>query len=271
MIATATQIDLQKLTSQTIRVVKEAGEFILRESKAFNEDELQFKETNHIVTEVDQEAERILVRGLKEVLPEATFLTEEGTVECCAGEYQWIIDPLDGTTNYIYQLPCFATSVALKHGDRIILGVVNAIAQKECFYAWENGGAFLNDRPIEVSQTDELKNSLIATGLPYFEFDLMNKYMACLQELLKNSRGMRRFGSAAIDLAYVACGRYDAFFEYGLKPWDVAAGSLIIQEAGGIVSDFESGNGYICDEQIIATNNNVHHAFGSVVRRNMTE
>ena len=193
------------------------------------------------------------MEGLRKILPEAGFITEEGMVQQTdSQEFAWIIDPVDGTTNYMHGLPVFAISIALQQNDKIISGVVYEINRDECFTAWLNGGAYLNEKPIKVSSAKYLKDSLIATGFPYYDFELMDNYINILKELMRKSHGLRRFGAAAVDLAYTACGRFEGFFEYNLKPWDVAAGTLIVQEAGGKVTDFKGGEDFVFGRELIA-------------------
>ena len=203
---------------------------------------------------MDKQAEIQLVSGLKQLIPDATFLTEEETVAQETGDYLWIIDPLDGTTNFLHQIPTFAVSVALQHKGTTILGVVYEVNQQECFYAWKGGGAFLNDQPISVSATTSVEDSLMATGFPYYDYDRMEAYLKVLRFCMFKTRGIRRLGAAAVDLAYVACGRFDAYFEYSLSPWDLAAGAFIVQEAGGVVSDFQGGDNYLYGKELVVGN-----------------
>ncbi len=244
--------EIQSLCLQSRRIVEGVGGFIQGELGKVKNEQIELKSLNSLVSYVDKGAEERLVSGLGKLLPGSAFLTEEETVETREGEYQWIIDPLDGTTNFLHQLPCFAISVALRHYDRTILGIVYEVNRRECFYGWKGGGAFLNEQAIRVSGRPGLENSLVATGFPYRDFSRMEPYLQAFRQLMKRTRGIRRFGAAAIDLAYVACGRYDAFFEYSLSPWDVAAGAFIVQEAGGLVSDFKGGENYLFGEEIIA-------------------
>jgi myo-inositol-1(or 4)-monophosphatase len=200
-----------------------------------------------------------LVTGLREILPAAGFLTEEGTTEGLVlpenpQHLRWIIDPLDGTTNFIHQLPIFAISIALMQENEVLVGVVHEVNRDECFYAWLSGGAYCNGAPIAVSPARTLGESLLATGFPYYNFDRIQAYLAILNELMRHTHGLRRMGSAAVDLAYVACGRFEGYFEYNLKPWDVAAGVLIVQEAGGKVGDFKGGRDYVFGRQLVAAN-----------------
>jgi len=187
-------------------------------------------------------------------LPESGFIAEEGTSSKHGERYNWVIDPLDGTTNYIQGVPIYAVSIGLLDGDELVVGVVYEVGLDECFYAWKKGGAYMNGEPIRVSERDDIHDALLATGFPYSNFDQLDEYLALLKWTMTNARGVRRLGSAATDLAYVACGRFDAFWEYDLKPWDVAAGALIVKEAGGVVTDFNGGNNYIFGGEIIASN-----------------
>jgi myo-inositol-1(or 4)-monophosphatase len=208
------------------------------------------------------------VKGLKKIVPSAGFITEENTVEQLNSELVWIIDPLDGTTNFIHNLPIYSISVALVKGNEILIGVVYEMGKKDLFIAWQNGGSWCNGEKICVSKTSELSQSLIATGFPYYEFDQMEAYIKTLTYLMKNTHGLRRLGSAAVDLAYVACGKFDAFFETGLHAWDVAAGCLLVQEAGGNVYDFKGETNYIFGKSITAGNAPVNEILNQLVQSN---
>jgi myo-inositol-1(or 4)-monophosphatase len=233
--------ELASLCHAVCQAVDNTATFIRNELGKVRESQIETKSLNSLVSYVDKTAEIQLVSNLRTMLPEATFLTEEETVAQEQGEWQWIIDPLDGTTNFLHQLPYFAVSVGLRQHDTLMLGVVYEVNRQECFYAWRNGGAWLNGKRIQASTTEKLGDSLIATGFPYRHFDLIPPYFDAMRAFMAKTRGLRRLGAAAVDLAYVACGRFEAFFEYGLSPWDVAAGILLVEEAGGRVSDF-SGN-----------------------------
>jgi len=246
-------MNLEEITSQVSALARQTGEFVRKAAAEFNRDSIEYKGLNDMVSYVDKESEIRLVEGLKKILPEAGFIAEEGTGEKTdSQEFAWIIDPVDGTTNYMHGVPVFAISIALQQNDKIISGVVYEINRDECFAAWLGGGAYLNESPIKVSSAKHLKDSLIATGFPYYDFELMDNYISILKELMQKSHGLRRFGAAAVDLAYTACGRFEGFFEYNLKPWDVAAGTLIVQEAGGFVSDFKGGNDFVFGRELIA-------------------
>lgn len=249
------------ICEQVVEVARRAGAFISGERKKFEQSNVVKKGERDLVSYVDVTAEKMIVEGLKQILPEAGFLTEEKTVDDSTAPLRWIIDPLDGTTNFIHGIPVFAVSIALQQQDELLIGVVYEVNLDECFYAWKNGGAFLNGRKISVTETDLLRNALCATGFPYSNFPNLDRYFKTLKFLFQNSHGVRRFGSAAVDLVYVACGRLDAFYEYNLNPWDVAGGALIVKEAGGMVTDFSGGENFIFGKEIIATNKNVFSEF----------
>lgn len=260
------EINLKKLCLESRDVIIRVGEFIRREKGKVTSGQIETKSLNSLVSYVDKTAEEHLVEGLKKLLPEAVFLTEEETVENQKGDLQWIIDPLDGTTNFLHSLPIFSISVALQQNGTTVMGVVYEINMDECFYAWKDGGAFLNGRPIKVSSSPTLADSLVATGFPYYDYDRVEGYMKMLTEMMKKTRGIRRLGSAAVDLVYVACGRFDAFFEYSLNAWDVAAGAFIVKEAGGAVCDFSGGGNYLFGREIVATSAAVEKEFMGYVK-----
>ncbi len=259
--------DLGYLAARACEVVEKTGSFIRQELGRVGADKVEEKSLHSLVSYVDRSAEEQLVQGLGALLPEATFLTEEETVQTRKGNLQWIIDPLDGTTNFLHQLPCFAISVALREGERTVLGIVYEVNRPEMFYAWAGGGAFLNGRPIRVSATAQMKDALLATGFPYYDFGRMDAYLGVLKDLMRETRGIRRLGSAAVDLAYVACGRFDGFFEYSLHPWDVAAGALLVEEAGGRVTDFSGGDNYLFGKEIVAVNQGISGALAGALSR----
>jgi myo-inositol-1(or 4)-monophosphatase len=242
------------------------GKFIAEEAGKFSKGDIELKGYNNFVTYVDKESERRLIEELSLIIPESAFIAEENTVEQSTAEYTWIIDPLDGTTNYIHHLPVYSVSIALMHDNELVAGIVYEINNDECFYAWKGGGAFLDHRKIQVSDRKELSQALMATGFPYHDYSLLDNYLRLFRESMQKTRGIRRLGSAAVDLAYVACGRFDGFFEYGLNPWDVAAGALIVKEAGGMVCNFSSGDEYLFKKEIVATNGHIHHEFMDMVK-----
>lgn len=258
---------MKHLIQEARQIVEETGEFLLQELGKVQSGDIEEKSINSLVSYVDKTAEEKLVTAFQQLLPNSVFLTEEDTIENQQGEWQWIIDPLDGTTNFIHQLPCFSISVALRHFDETVMGIVYDPSKKECFYAYKGGGAFLNDKAIRVSDTSTLSESLLATGFPYYDFEWLPQYLKTLEYFITETRGIRRFGSAAIDLAYVAAGRFDAFFEYSLNVWDVAAGAYIVQEAGGKVSDFIGQDNYLFGGEIVATNADLYAPVADVINK----
>ncbi len=230
---------------------------------------IETKGSNNFVTHIDKASERQIVEQLKEVLPEAGFIAEEGTENRRGERFNWIIDPIDGTTNFIHGLSPYAISIALMEQEEIVIGVVYEMGLDECFYSWKGGNAFLNGQAIKVSETKTVQESLIATGFPYSNYTRMEGFMKSLDYFMRHSHGLRRLGSAATDLVYVACGRLDAFYEYDLKPWDVAAGAFIVEQAGGKVSDFSQGKNYIFGSEIVASNTASYDEFSQTVKNLM--
>jgi myo-inositol-1(or 4)-monophosphatase len=262
-------MNLEEITQKVADLCQKVGLFIKAEQSKINSNDIEVKNLNSFVSYVDKEAEMQLVSELKTILPEAGFIAEEGT-ETKQGEvYNWIIDPLDGTTNYLHNLPVFAISIALAKNKEMVAGVIYEIGFDEMFTAWKEGGAFLNNKAISVKSTSELQDTLLATGFPYYDFNRLPKYLNLLSDCFQKTRGVRRFGSAAVDLAYVACGRFDGFFEYGLNAWDVAAGALIVQEAGGIVTDFKNGQDHIFGREILAGSTAIFEDLENLVQSHM--
>jgi myo-inositol-1(or 4)-monophosphatase len=259
-------MNLEKITLSAVHAAHQAAQFIKQESKHFDQSKVEHKGLHDLVSYVDKNAEQILVELLQKSMPDCGFITEESTVLQSNREFNWIVDPLDGTTNFIHGLPCFCVSLGLMHQNELIAGVVHEINFNESFYAWKGGGAWLNQKPIQVSRNSQLSQSLLATGFPYTNYSRMDEYMKVFDYCMRNTRGLRRLGSAAADLAYVACGRLDGFFEYGLKAWDVAGGALLVKEAGGVVADFSSENNYVFGEEIVACNAGIFNEFMEVVK-----
>jgi myo-inositol-1(or 4)-monophosphatase len=260
-------MDLSKLTSEVISLTKEVGEFIRAEALVFNRENVEYKGLHDMVSYVDKTAEIKLVKGLSALLPEAGFVTEEKTSSIKGEKYNWIIDPLDGTTNFIHGIPTFSVSIALQCDEELVLGVVYEINRDECFSAWKNGGAYLNNKRISVSNAPTIENTLLATGFPFYEFADMEPYLNVLRVLMQKCHGIRRIGSAAVDLAYVACGRFDGYFEYNLNSYDVAAGIVLVREAGGHIFDFKGGDECISRREIIATNGRISEELVNVIKK----
>lgn len=256
-----------RLCREAQGIVKNTGHFIKGELGKVNNQQIETKSLNSLVSYVDKEAERQLVEGLQDLLPESVFITEEETITTADGDWQWIIDPLDGTTNFLHQIPVFCVSVALRYQEELVLGIVYEVNRDECFYGWKGGGVFLNQAQVKVSKNQELSESLLATGFPYYDYEHTDAYLVCLKHFMQNTRGLRRLGAAAVDLAYVACGRFDGFFEYSLQPWDIAGGAFLIQEAGGLITDFKGGNNFLFGGQVIAASPAIHEAMLTVIEK----
>jgi myo-inositol-1(or 4)-monophosphatase len=252
-------INYKDICLKVCETAKEAGAFIRRHKGGMDEKSVELKSKHDLVTFVDKQSEAMIVEQLKDILPEAGFIAEEGTDTHKGDKYNWIIDPLDGTTNFVHGICPFAVSIALMEDDRIVVGVVYEVGLDECFYAWEGDGAYLNGKRISVSSTDKIDDSLIATGFPMINYSRLEPFMEVLNYFILNTRGVRRLGAAAVDLAYLAAGRFDSFYEYNLKPWDVAAGAFIVQRAGGVVCDFKEGDDYIFGKEIVASNPFLHN------------
>jgi len=262
-------MDYKSICEATIDIAKEAGKYILDRMNSFSMNAVEVKGKHNFVTAVDKGAEALIIGKLEGLVKDAGFIAEEGTSQKGNGRYNWIIDPLDGTTNFIHGAPPVAVSIALVEDNIPVVGVIYEIWLKEAFYAWKGSSAFLNGNPIKVSETAAVKDSLIATGFPYHNFDRMQAFMDTIDYFFTHTHGVRRLGSAATDLAWVACGRYDGFYEYNLSPWDVAAGALIVLQAGGKVGDFSGGSNYLFGREIVASNSHMYSGFLNDVARFM--
>lgn len=241
-----------------------AGQF-LRENigKSF---EISYKGAVDLVTDFDTQAQKMIIDHLSSGFPDHDYLAEEGLSQKTGAEFRWIIDPLDGTTNYAHHFPVFTVSIALERKGNIVLGLVYDPMREELFSAEKGKGAFLNGERVEVSSFDDLDKSLLATGFPYdIRVSEVNN-IAHFNNFVTRAQGVRRCGSAALDLCYVACGRYDGFWELKLNPWDMAAGALIVKEAGGRVSDFQGGEFTIFGAEILATNSLIHEQMLEVLQ-----
>jgi myo-inositol-1(or 4)-monophosphatase len=258
-------LDLASLLKEVRKSTAKAAAFQLNELNRFNASDIVYKGTNDLVSYVDKQTEEMLVADLSKLLPEASIMAEESGMKDNK-TLQLVIDPLDGTTNYLHRLPIFSISIALRENGKEIAGLVHEVNKNECFYAWENGGAYCNDEKIQVSKAKTLSQSLIATGFPYSLLDKTDAYFEIMKEVLQKSHGLRRFGSAAVDLCYTACGRFEGYFEFNLKDWDVAAGVLIVKEAGGQVSDFKGGNNYNTGHEVLATGH-IHDELLQVIQK----
>ena len=245
-------------------IVRKAGGIVIdNDSKTRT---IRHKGRIDLVTETDLAVEEMLKESLASLLPEADFLAEETAKDTEPGELTWIIDPLDGTTNFAHGLPFVANSVGLWHRDRIVLGVVNLPLLGELFSASLGKGTRMNGKPVSVSSANAMEDSLLATGFPYAIEEHLDTILRHFKTLLPLTQGIRRPGAAALDLAYVACGRFDGFFESALHPWDTAAGLLLVQEAGGRVSEFEAETPYTFGSgTILATNGIIHEELSRLI------
>jgi myo-inositol-1(or 4)-monophosphatase len=252
-------MNYEALCHEVIALSKEVGQFMKEENKKIRTGDVESKEHfNSLVTYVDKTVEEKVIAKLSTLIDDAGFIAEEGTSSKIGEKYNWIIDPLDGTTNFIHGLPIYCVSIALQEDDEIVLGVIFEPNMNECFYAWKGSKAYLNGEEISVSSAKRMEDSLLATGFPYWDFNRMDAYLRILKDFTARTRGIRRIGSAAVDLAYVACGRFEAFYEYSLKPWDIAAGAFIIEQAGGVVTDFQGKRDLVSGKEILAANPHIH-------------
>lgn len=255
-----------------IRAARNAGDIILRASEHVDHIQVDNKEQHDFVTEIDRQAEQEIIKVIKAAYPEHAILAEEsGQHE--GNDYTWIIDPLDGTTNFLHGFPHYAVSIALKHKNRLEVGVVYLPLSNELFTANRGAGAMLNNRRIRVTQQASLAGSLIGTGFPFKaeQQRYLEAYLDMFKAVCMNTSGIRRTGSAAIDLAYLAMGRLDSFWEVDLKSWDMAAGVLLVKEAGGVVTDLSFNDSYLESGHIIAGNPKMHQLMYQLIEPYVTD
>ena len=264
-------MNYKNLCFQVQEIARKAGSFIREEGKKISSSDVEIKSVASLVTYVDKTAEANIITALKKLIPDSGFVAEEGTATYNKERFKWIVDPLDGTTNFIHGITPHSVSIALMEEDELVLGVVYEVGANETFYAWKGSPAFLNEKEIKVATALKSEDTLIATGFPYYDFDRVDNYIGAVKHLMKNTRGIRRLGSAAVDLAYVAAGRFDAFFEHALHAWDVAAGVFILQQAGGKVVDFNGGNNWLFGGEIIAASKNYFEEFYGIINKHLGE
>lgn len=255
------------LDREAQRVIRHAGAFARREFEVFDATAVRYKAQNDPFTYVDVQTEMLLKEGLLELIPGAGFTTEEMDSEQSTNGWEWIIDPIDGTSNFTHGIPHFCLSVGLAYQRRMVAGFIFDPVQEKMYHTRLGTGAWEEDRPLRCSPRQELPLALVATGFPYSDMGWRKDWVELMVHILDAAHGIRRFGSAALDLVAVAAGRIDVFVEYNLKPWDVAAGALLVQEAGGIVSDFQGGNAYIYGRQLLATNGHLHPSMLSLMTK----
>lgn len=252
-----------------VKAARRAGNLIYRATDKIDHLTVTKKSHADFVSEVDRAAEQTIIQTLLEAYPDHAILAEESGAHG-ESEYVWIIDPLDGTTNFLHGVPQFAVSIALQHKGVLTQAVVYDPTKNELFTATRGRGAFLNDKRIRVTKRVNLADSLIGTGFPYTKFEHMDAYMGILRDLMQQTAGLRRPGAASLDLAWMAAGRYDGFYETGLKPWDIAAGCLLITEAGGMVSDLSGRDGHLKSGHICAGNPDIHPQLLKVIAQHLT-
>ena len=252
-------LDLGTIIEQVKAVSREAGDFIRAQRQVFSPDRVERKGTHDYVSYVDKETERLIVSRLREILPEAGFQTEEAvTVDDLQHEYVWVVDPLDGTTNFVHGLSPYCVAIALRKNREVLLGVVYEVVHDELFWAYRGSKAHLGEKELHVSEVRKVNDALLCLGFPYN----VEAWSPVMQRMVRDFYGrcasIRNLGSAETELCYVACGRFDGYVESYLKPWDVAAGSIILQEAGGRISDNEGGECWADGRQVVATNGAIH-------------
>ncbi len=244
---------LLDLRIQATGVVDQAAVFMRHHFGSIQVSDVEVKGHNSLVSFVDKSAEEILVAGLSALLPSAGFITEEETVAQERKSFTWIIDPLDGTTNYLHGIPHFSISVGLYDGNNVVLGMVKNVMTDELYWAVAGGGAYKDDQSISVTSEPLFSETLIGTGFPYKQDQTVSGHFRALEYILHSTRGIRRFGSAALDLCNVASGQFGAFYEHTLNSYDIAAGALIVQEAGGCVTDYQGGDNWLFEGEMLAS------------------
>ncbi|MDH3326401.1 MAG: inositol-1-monophosphatase [Gammaproteobacteria bacterium] len=248
---------MHPMVNIAIRAARSAGNVIKRSSDRIDTLNITEKSKNDFVSEVDQQAEREIIRTISKAYPDHSILAEESGAHQ-GNDYQWVIDPLDGTTNFLRGFPQYSVSIAMKYRGKLEHAVVYDPMREEIFSATRGQGAQLNDRRIRVSSRKDLDGALLGTGIPFRDDQDLDSYLPTLKVLIQGTAGVRRAGSAALDLAYVAAGRLDGFWEYGLREWDMAAGCLLIQEAGGILSDTDGSSNYLSSGNVVTGNDKIH-------------
>jgi myo-inositol-1(or 4)-monophosphatase len=258
---------MQKMLSTAIEAAQAAGKILKHNFGKIETRHILQKSKNDYLTWVDKASESKIIEIIRSVFPAHAILAEESGADKTKSDFEWIIDPLDGTKNYISAIPQFAVSIALRRKKQLLLGVVLDPMKNDLFYALHNGGAFYKHKKLRVSSHADLADCLLATGFPFKKKALLSRYLACFEELFLQTSGARRMGAAAIDLAYVAAGRFDGFWEIGLSPWDMAAGAVLISEAGGRISDFWDQPSFIENGYIIASNGLIHERMVATVKK----
>lgn len=258
--------DYKEICMKVCDIARTAGEYIAVERKKFTLENIEQKGEHNLVSYVDKGAEKQIVEALRQLLPGCGFIAEEGSATDNGEQLKWIIDPLDGTTNFVHGTPPYCVSIALLEGAELVVGVVFEVTLGELFYAWKGSDAYLNGEKISVSQVRSVCSSLIAIGFSHTATASSPEHIERLAWYQNNSDGIRRTGSSTANVVYVACGRLDAFVQKGLAPWDIAAGALITERAGGKVSDFSGGKDYLFSGEFVATNPYIYAEFMKTVK-----
>lgn len=253
-----------------IEAAKEAGKYLKYSVGKVKSIEMKQGEERNLVSEIDRTSEAKIISIIKRHYPNHAILAEESGATSASADYKWVIDPLDGTTNFLHGLPVFCVTIGIEYKGEIVVGVVYDPNLDELFTAEKGSGAFCNGKRMKVSAAKELINSLLVTGFPYDIAKNPNNAVGHFVNFLMEGQGIRRLGSAALDLSYVAAGRFDGFWEVNLHPWDMAAGVLFVREAGGIVADFSGSPSSIYTKQVLATNGIIHEAMLNVLKKGMS-
>lgn len=259
-------LNLSQLTADVCRIATDAGRFLKEERSNFRRELVIEKHAHDYVSYVDKESERRLVEQLSMLLPEAGFIAEEGSATYNDEPYCWVIDPLDGTTNYIHDNAPYCVSIALRNREELLVGVVYEVCRDECYYAWKGGKAWLNGKQIQVSGVNRMEDAFLITELPYNARDYKHTAEHLLHELYGRVGGIRMNGSAAVAICYVAAGRFDGWLEAFISKWDYSAAALIVLEAGGRVTDFHGNGNFLEGHHIIATNGHLHPLLQTLVK-----
>ena len=261
------KLNLEKICIEVNEVAKQAAEFIVREREIFTADKIEFKGDQNLVSYVDKKAEELIIGKLRQILPQANIIAEEGHNELDNTDtLSWVIDPLDGTTNFIHNLPPYCVSIALVENKKPLLGVIYVATSGECFYSWKGAKTYINGKEIKCSEVDRVEDSLVISGMAYnLTEKTKDDFIKLFDYFNRKTHGARRLGSAATNLAYLASGRADCFYQLNLSPWDVAAGAIIAENAGCIVTDFKGGDDYVFGNSIIVTTPKLYKEFFDII------
>lgn len=257
----------EELLARAKKMALEAGELLHDGFGRLKSGDIRLKGFGDYVTARDDEAETLIIESIKKIYPHHRIYAEESGLDCADSDFLWLIDPLDGTANYVHGIPFYSVSIAVQHKSQLLAGVVNHVEQGELFWASRGGGAFMNGNPIRVSKRTGLSEAILGTGFPWRSKPYIDAYVKAFQHMFSSAAGMRRMGSAAIDLSYVACGRLEGFWEMHLRPYDIGAGILMTEEAGGFVTDFTGLPHALSSGNIVAASPSMHRELIDVTRK----